>query len=37
MKSYGAHRVLVRGRPGFQRVFAPYGYQLHGVQLVKTL
>ena len=37
MKDKGADRVLIRGRPGFQRVLEPYGYSPHGVQLVKDL
>ena len=37
MKAHGADRVLIRGRPGFQRTFAPYGYRLYGVQIVKEL
>jgi hypothetical protein len=32
-----ADRVLIRGRPGFQRVLKPYGYRVYGVQLVKEL
>jgi hypothetical protein len=37
MRDRGAHRVWIRGRPGFQRVLQPYGYRLAAVQLAKAL
>jgi hypothetical protein len=37
MRDRGADRVRIPGRPGWQRVLAPYGYTVAGVQLMKEL